>query len=161
MASLKKVRFSTPLSDILASPPETSMECSENSQSSESSAPSLNINMGAISEEFNSIMEHELLIEEKTQDEESEASPHDEDMLSQEISSEPALFGDSIPIWKTHKQKERNEKKVKNNHLITFVKRKDRSHREAGRRVYPTLFFTDVILCVFPGTTDVRFIPTS
>ena len=79
----------------------------ENSENSESSLPELSA--WPISDEFNSILEHELLVEEKSQDSESS---HDEDVPSQERNVWPTLFGDTTSIWKAVETKENNKEKV-------------------------------------------------
>jgi hypothetical protein len=61
--------------------------------------------MWEISDEFNSITKHELMVEQETEDVESEPS-QDEEMASQERDVRPTS------IWKAVKNKESNEEKV-------------------------------------------------
>ena len=67
--------------------------------------------MWPVSDEFNSIAEHQLVLEEEEESVESESSK-DEEMPSQERTVWPALFGDTTSIWKAVKNKESNEEKV-------------------------------------------------
>jgi hypothetical protein len=105
-------------------------ENSENSKKSENSDYSENLeNPGSslpkldawpISDEFNSISEHTLVVEQQAQEKESESS-EDEEMPSQEINVWPALFGDTTSIWKAVKKKESNEEKVSITKLTLYT----------------------------------------
>ena len=64
-----------------------------------------------MSEEFNSIAEHRLVVEQQEGGAENESS-QDEEMPSQERNVWPTLFGDTTSIWKSVKTKERKEDKV-------------------------------------------------
>ncbi|CAB4006485.1 Hypothetical predicted protein [Paramuricea clavata] len=106
-------------------------ENSENSKKSENSDNSENFEnpgsslpkLGAwpASDEFNSIWEHTLVVEQQAQEKESESS-EDEEMPSQERNVWPALFGDTTSIWKAVKKKESNEeKKLENSKKNVFI----------------------------------------